>query len=154
MIKFVFWNRHSTGGIMALSIFAGKENKPEEQNLINTLGGMYDCWLEIKNFVIEKYPLAQQEWNFAGKNYGWSFRLKDKKRVIIYLIPCDGFFKIALVFGDKATNKALNGNISESIKEEIRNAKVYAEGRGFRIDIKNESLINDIKYLVEIKLEY
>jgi hypothetical protein len=61
---------------------------------------------------------------------------------------------VAFVFGEKAANEALGSNISDSIKNEISSARVYAEGRGFRIEVKDDSMLEDIKKLIEIKLAH
>ena len=46
----------------------------------------------------------------------------------------------------------MDSDISPEIKTELLQARKYAEGRGIRIDINNDSKIPDIKELVEIKL--
>lgn len=139
---------------MALSIFENKEIIPDAKQLKNVLGKTYDNWVEIKAFVLSQYPKALEEWNYSGKNYGWGFRLKDKKRVIIYLTPCNNFFLFSFVYGEKATQAALKSNISKEIKQMIESAKVYAEGRGVRLEIHNNDSISDIKELIKIKLEH
>ena len=45
-------------------------------------------------------------------------------------------------------------DINNEIKTELQNAKVYAVGRGIGIDIKDKSIIPDIKNLVEVKLAH
>jgi len=139
---------------MALSILDNKEIKPDSHQLQQVLGKTYEIWDEIKNIVLTQYPNATEEWNYSGKNYGWGFRLKDKKRAIIYLTPCDNFFLFSFVYGEKATQAALNSNISQEIKHIIQSAKVYAEGRGVRFEIHNNNHIKDIKELIKIKLTF
>lgn len=78
--------------------------------------------------------------------------MNDSKRVLVYLLPRNKFFKVAMVFSQKATDLILESDISENIKAELKAAKVYTEGRGIRIDIKDDSLLNDIKKLIQIKL--
>jgi hypothetical protein len=138
---------------MALSIFDDKTEMPTDFDLAETLGDSYSIWYKIKEFVFQQYPEALDQWNFSGKNYGWGYRLLDKKRVIVYLTPCENYFKVALVYGQKATDEALLSNISGEIKDIISSAKVYAEGRGFRFDVANDSVIDDIKQLIMIKLK-
>jgi len=138
---------------MALSIFEDKTKAPGESELCEALGETYPVWDEIKSFVYNNYPTALEEWKHSGKNYGWGFRLRDKKRVIIYLTPCEGHFKASLVLGSKATTQALSKNISNKIKTIIETAPVYAEGRGFRMDVKNADYLDDIKTLILIKLK-
>ena len=137
---------------MALSIFDDKSLMPAEQMLAQALQNSYVWWNQLKDFVINHYPSAQQEWNHSGKNYGWGFRMKDKKRAIIYLTPEDGYFLFSIVFSEKATQEALRSSISGEIKNAIREAKVYAEGRGVRLEVKSQKMISDLKELIIIKL--
>jgi hypothetical protein len=137
---------------MDQSIFMNKAAIPNENDLKNGLGEPFKFWLEISEMVMMKYPKAKPEWSYPGKNYGWSFRLKDKKRVIIYLLPRSGYFKVAFVFGQKAFDMIMSSQISDSIKTELSAARVYAEGRGIRIDVKESAELDDIKKLIEIKL--
>ncbi len=139
---------------MDISCFIDKNIVPNEVELKNALRTTFSLWNEIRNFVFDKYPHAKEEWNYPGVKYGWSYRIKDSKRAIIYLLPRDKFFKVAFVFGMKATDEILKNNINEALKNELKLAKVYAEGRGIRIDIKKKSVLKDIYELIEIKLKY
>ena len=78
--------------------------------------------------------------------------MKDKKRAIIYFLPRDRFFKVAFVFGEKATAQVLASGIAPAIKSALEQAKAYAEGRGIRIDVRDGAGLTDIKKLIEIKL--
>jgi len=139
---------------MDTSFFMDKEQKPTHADLLNALDESFKVWIEFRNFVFEKYPNAIEEWNFPGKKYGWSFRIKDKKRAIIYLLPREKYFKVAFVFGQKATNFIMDTQINNAIKKQLTEAKVYAEGRGIRVDVTDDSLVDDIKRLIEIKLAF
>jgi hypothetical protein len=139
---------------MDISIFVDKKMIPTNENLKESLNGTYDLWKDLTGYVHLKYPSAVDEWKYSGDKYGWSFRIKDTKRVIVYLLPRDKFFKTAFVFGQKATDAVMNSRISENIKSELESAKVYAEGRGIRIDVENEKIINNIKKLIDIKIEH
>ena len=132
------------------SIFLDKNKMPDSNDLKVALGKTYQWWQAIYEYVLLKYPKGTEKWNCS--KYGWSFRINDKKRAILYLLPRDKFFKVAFVFGQKATDIILQSNISNIIKKELESAKVYAEGRGIRMVIKNDSLMDDIKKLVDIKL--
>ena len=129
-----------------------KSSMPTIKDLETALGSTYKLWKNCIDFTKHVYPEVVEEWNYSGDKFGWSFRLKDKKRVLVYLLPRDKFFKVAFVFGQKATDAIFESPISENIKSEIRSAKVYAEGRGIRVDVKNKSVIHDIEKLIEIKI--
>lgn len=137
---------------MDKSVFMDKENKPTNEQLELELGDLFNLWCKIRDYVFELYENATEEWNYPGKNYGWSYKIKDKKRAIIYLLPREKYFKVAFVFGEKALQMILSSSVDLAIKNELLAAKKYAEGRGIRIDVKNDSIINDIITLIQIKL--
>lgn len=137
---------------MDKSIFTDKNSIPNNSDLIIALGNLHGLWQTIAMFVYSKYPKATEEWTFSGEKYGWNFRIKDKKRAIIYLLPRDKYFKVAFVFGQKAFDIILKSDVSGAIKKELEMAKAYAEGRGIRIDVKNDDTLSDIKKLIEIKI--
>jgi hypothetical protein len=104
--------------------------------------------------VLQKYPNGLSEWNYPGKKYGWSYRIKDKRRAIIYFLPRDKFFMLGFVFGDKAVNEIMTLPISEEIKNDLNAARKYAEGRGIRITVGDEAILSDIEQLIDVKLKF
>jgi hypothetical protein len=134
------------------SIFTDKSKTPTETDLKKSLGNTYQHWKHLVEFTHKYASTSTNEWHYSGDKYGWSFRIRDSKRVLIYLLPRDKFFKTAFVFGQKATDEILAGTASESIKNELSSAKVYAEGRGIRIEVKSKAVLKDIERLITIKL--
>ncbi len=135
-----------------LNIFTEKGLIPTDQDLIKNLGTTYALWHQIQEIVLDQYPKGLKEWNYPGKKYGYSYRIKDKKRAILYFLPRKNYFEVAFVFGQKATDIIMASDIAVEIKNELIKARKYAEGRGIRIEVKNDLNITDIKKLVEIKL--
>jgi hypothetical protein len=56
--------------------------------------------------------------------------------------------------GQKATDAILESDMAEAIKNELQAAKVYAEGRGIRIDIKDGKTTEDMLKLIAIKIAF
>lgn len=139
---------------MEHSIFMDKSQVPTDAELRGVLGDKYKLWMEIRDRVYEKYPEGIEEWNFPGKKYGWSFRIKDKRRAIVYLLPRDGEFLAAFVFGGKAFEVIKKSDVSAQIISDLGSAKVYAEGRGIRIPVPDSSAQADIFRLIDIKLAF
>ena len=139
---------------MPISSFIDKNQIPNEEALVLALGKTHDLWKMIQTEVNLCAADAKPEWHYSGVKFGWSYRIKEKKRVIIYLLPRDQYFKVAFVFGQKATDSIMNSTINNQIKTALQEAKVYAEGRGIRIDIKEASLIEDVKKLILIKINH
>lgn len=139
---------------METSVFTDKKFTPSETSLREALGETYHLWEVISKYVHMQYPKAMDQWSHSGEKYGWNFRIKDKKRAILYLLPREGYFKTAFVFGEKATNAVMQSNVSEEIKTELSMARPYAEGRGIRIDVKNKEIVENIKLLIDIKIAH
>jgi hypothetical protein len=139
---------------METIVFPDKDKMPGEAEVKKVLGKTYLVWQKVCNLVYAKVPGALSEWNFPGVKYGWSFRVKSKKRVIIYFLPRPGFFRVAFVFDNRAYNEIMRSSVSEEIKNSLTSAKVYAEGRGIRIDVTSENVLPDIVQLLDIKLAF
>jgi Protein of unknown function (DUF3788) len=136
---------------MDTSIFPDKNIKPSEESLKKAIGKSFKNWQIIYKNVHSEFKDAVDEWTYSGTKFGWSFRIKDKKRVIVYLLPREKYFKAALVFGKKATDEVMESKVSKEIIDELSKAKAYAEGRGIRVDV-NEKNLKDVLTLIDIKL--
>ena len=137
---------------METIVFRDKDVIPEEGILKEKIGAKYELWSIIKKYVHDHLPEAKDEWNFPGRKYGWSFRIKDRKRAIVYLIPIQQGFRVGMIFGNKALKKIVKSDISEKIKKVLLNARAYAEGRGIQIDVSNEKDLWNVEKLIDIKL--
>lgn len=136
------------------SIFTDKTFVPSETDLKAKLGVVYPLWSDLKSWTFNHLRNPNEEWKFPGKKYGWSYRIREKARNIIYFIPGDGYFHVALVFGQKATDQIMTSDISEIIKTDLMNARAYVEGRGVRIEVRDHTNMEDIKKLIRIKNAY
>ena len=114
------------------SILTDKNSRPDETALKKVLGKTFSFWKDLESHTCSCLPSAICEWNYSGQKFGWSYRIKDRRRVIIYLLPRERFFKVAFVFGQKATDTILIDKLSNSIKLILQEAVVHAEGRGIR----------------------
>lgn len=132
------------------SILQDKDQVPSEKTIAAALGAMFPAWQEVADYAQSSVPGARSEWNYS--KLGWNFRIHGRKAVVIYMMPCEGYFITSFVLGKVATEQVLSSGISEAIKEVIHNAKVHAEGRGFRITIANADMIADVHTITDIKL--
>lgn len=136
------------------SIFLDKTREPSTEDLQRELAGTFALWLELAEYVVANSPKARGSWHYSGEKFGWSYRISDNKRTLLYLLPRKAFFKAALVFGQKAAAEVLEARISGQIKNELNAAKAYAEGRGIRIPVTDASQLDDIRTLIAIKLAH
>ena len=136
---------------MALSAFDDVSRCPDDSTLKGVLGSSSRLWDEIRSFTAAQSAL-EEEWAFSSKQAGWSVRLKDKKRIIVYLIPQEGQFLAGFVLGDRAVEAARQANLPEAVLEQINSARKYAEGTGFRFTVKSREDLQAAQRLTAIKM--
>lgn len=139
---------------MALSALDDKSKEPDDDMLTEVLGRSKGLWDAILAYLAEQYPGVQNEWGFAGAKYGWGLRSKHKKRTILYLIPQKGSFLVGFVLGERAVATAEASTLGAPILEMIRSAPRYAEGRGFRFEVRRRDEIHTIQELIRIKMTH
>ena len=64
----------------------------------------------------------------------------------------EDLFKISFVFGDKAVAAVEKSDLPKNLITELKNARKYMEGRGLQVEVKQSEDIENIKKLVEIKM--
>ena len=55
------------------------------------------------------------------------------------------------VFGDKQYRDVLESSVQQDVKEQLANAKRYAEGRGVSLVIRNNADLKTVEELLRIK---
>jgi len=129
-----------------------KTKRPDDDILKAALGKTFQIWRGIrKEIEKEIFPLTE-EWKYYGGKSGWNLKIFHKKRNLFFIAPYNNYFQIAFIFGDKAAAEIEKSNMPESIKEELKNAKKYTEGRGLRLVIKKKKDAEILPGLVKIKL--
>ena len=139
---------------MSSSIFTDKSTKPDDRLLAETLGATSPFLEQIRKYLNDHYTDIHEEWKFYGQKYGWQLKLIQKKRTILYVIPSDGCFRVTFVFGDRAVEAVEKSDLPETIKETLKNARKYMEGRGVQVEVKGAENIEIVEKLSEIKISH
>ncbi len=137
---------------MALSVFDDKSKRPQASDLKGALSRTSTHWDSLITHIASEYPPLDETWSFSGANWGWSLRLKQKKRTVLYMTPCRGYFLVGFVLGEKAVRAAHGSTLPDSVLTVIDGAKKYAEGRAVRIEIRNKKDVENAKRLSSIKM--
>jgi hypothetical protein len=139
---------------VALSIFDDKSSVPTTEALERALGRSRDAWNDLKNRIGAEHAPITEEWVFSGKNYGWSLRLKKKKRAVIYLTPEKGCFQVGLALGERAVRAAHESDLPAAMLQQIDSAPRYVEGRGIRIEVRGRDDVEIIVRIVAVKMAH
>ena len=131
--------------------FIGKSAQPTSEEVSAALGSTAEVWKQLLDWLAEQ-GVADQEWKSSSPKYGWSLRMKLKKRTIVYLGPCDGCFRVAFVLGDRAVAATRKSDLSKSALKLLDEAPRYAEGTGVRLMVKASEDLADVRKLALVKL--
>ena len=137
---------------MTANAFIGQLKPPTDAELAAALGDTKALWDKLLEELADKLKLTAQEWNSYSPKAGWSLRLKFKDRNILYLAPCQGFFRASFALGDKAVAAARAIGLPPNVLKITNEAKRYAEGTAVRLEIKQAKDIEAVTKLAGIKL--
>jgi len=121
---------------------------PAEKEIRARLGAAFPLYRAL----LDSGPF-RPEWKFYGARYGWSLKLFEKKRNLCFIAPKEGAFDVAFVFGERAAEAALAGPAQEWLKEALRSARRYPEGRGVRVTVATTAELEQVQELLAIKRE-
>lgn len=104
----------------------------------------------LERFLARNRDL-KPEWKYYGAKLGWNLKLFRGKRNLCFISPHEDHWTIAFALGARAVDSALNSDLPDSVKQEIRDARKYAEGRGVRITVREPQDLVAAETLLEIK---
>lgn len=137
---------------MALSAFDDKSQEPGLEAVAAVLRPAAVLWEQLISELGTRFEPLALDWVFSGKKWGWSLRLKQKKRAVVYLTPAERFFRAGFALGQKAVDAAFDSALPRTVLDTIESAPKYAEGRGVRLEVHTRKDVDGILLLAEIKM--
>lgn len=138
---------------VALSAFDDRSKRPAASDLEASLGRTTAHWDDLIAHLAATYTPLDQSWNFAGPKWGWSLRLKQRKRTILYMTPLEGHFLVGFALGEKAVEAAHRSDLPDAVLAVIDEARRYVEGRAVRIEVRTRKDLESTKSLAAVKME-
>lgn len=137
---------------MAFSALDDKAREPTDANVSEVLGDASHLWTDLKALMAFQFDPLAEDWTFSGKKWGWSLRIKHKKRAILYMTPSTGFFYVGFALGEKAVAAARVGDFPDSLLEIIEGSQKYAEGRAVRLEVRSATDLDNVVNVAAIKM--
>jgi hypothetical protein len=137
---------------METSVFTDRSKKPDDKRLVKTIGKSGTHWTAIKAHISKKHGEPLEQWKYYGPKAGWVLKVLLKKRNLFFLTPLKGYFRVAFVFRDKAATAVEKSRLPAAIRNELKEARRYAEGRALRLEVKSPKDATHVRKLVDIKI--
>ena len=140
---------------MLSNAFAGNPNAPTDLEVDEALGVPAKAlWGDLLRTLAKEHSLTTQEWTSYSVKAGWSMRLKQGKRNIVYLTPSRNAFMASFALGERAMEAARTSDFPASVQEILRDARKYAEGAAVRIDVHTPQDVAIVAQLTAIKIAH
>jgi Protein of unknown function (DUF3788) len=133
--------------------FLGRATAPSDAEIAAALGPAAPLWSELIDEVTADAGKLTQEWKgiYVDK-YGWSLRLRQKGRNIIFMSPCHNCFRVAFALSDKAVTVAKEARLPKAVSRALATAPKYPEGTGLRLTVNRAGDLPAIRKIARIKL--
>lgn len=138
---------------MESGIFTDNAVRPNKQMLIEALGNSFKYWKEIRKSLEKDFGEITEEWKFFGKNTWWVLKLLYRGRNLLFLTPCDRYFRATFILGDKEVSEIENSDLPKDIITQLKGVKKFIEGRGFHITIRMQSDVRVVLKIAVIKMK-
>lgn len=131
-----------------------KEQKPSQEEIVDTIGERSSLWLKIHEFIAENYDFSP-ELVFWGKKYGWAIRYRKGGKTLGYFFPEADAFSVLLVLGNKEAEKVASvaSQLSASVKSVFENTEQLHDGRWLWIRVLTEPDVASVKLLIQAKVK-
>lgn len=139
---------------MALSAFFDKELPPTDRQIERILGATAPLWTSTLAKLAERLPATRTSWGFTNKSTGWSLRVLDGDRVLVYLTPTDGCFLASLGLSEAACAAVKEEKLPKSVLAAIDAAQSYAGKRGIRFTVRSTSDVTMVIKLATINSKH
>ncbi|MFQ6107230.1 MAG: DUF3788 domain-containing protein [Thermoplasmata archaeon] len=126
---------------------------PDERNVLNIIGERSaKLWSKLREFLKENYDF-EPELVYYGRNYGWCYRYRRKKKTLCTIFPETGAFTILITLGKKEVEEV--GNIMSTLNQETQRiyeeARQYHDGKWIYKRVLNEDDLADVVALLKAK---
>lgn len=108
---------------MSASIYTEKLVEPDDKMLTYDLAVTKKYLDKIAEFIENGYGGFKPEWKFYNKKSGWILKMFTNKRNVLFIVPCDKYFRVAFTFGEKAADLIFDSKLPDSIKKDLFDAK-------------------------------
>ena len=136
---------------MATSIFDNKEIVPIDEDLEDVLKNSFDSFSKLISFLESEYGALKKEWKFYSKKAGWTLRVSNDKRNLVFISPNDDHFFVTVNMSVKVSKIVLDLDISDNTKDLLKQTKPYAEGKSVLIPVRKDVDLEDIKTLLNVR---
>lgn len=130
---------------------------PSEGDVVEYLKEAKPIWNELVSYIEETYQVKPQfAFSKCPMQPGWNIKYKKSGKALCTLYPMEGRFFALVVVGPKEEEEVRLGMdagiYTHYVKELYDKTSCLAMGKWLMIEVKDSSVLNDIKHLLRIRV--
>jgi hypothetical protein len=123
---------------------------PDENLLKSILGKSYQTYCKLLQLYDDND--MNYEWRYYKDGKAWLCKVQRKKRTIVWMSAWKGYMQAAIYIPEKYIDEVYNLDISEEMKDKIRNTKNVGKSKPCIFEIRNDTILNDIEKVIHFKI--
>lgn len=137
---------------MSYERLLNKNNRPTNQDILDTIGDKSDLWFGLHQFIENNYDF-NKELAFFSKNYGWTVRYRKSKKTLVSCFPENGAFSVLLVLGRIEADKVnqVREELNENFLSIFDETEQLHDGRWMWIRILTQEDLKSLIKVIKIK---
>ncbi len=132
-------------------LLADKDIYPSDDVIFSIIGDKKVFWQRIIDYMSANYKDSAGEWRFYNDGKRWLFKMVHKKKTVFWSSLITGTFRITFYLGNKAESIIENSDLSQSVKDEFKNAKKYGLIRPVTFIIKDSEDVDNVLKMIDLK---
>ncbi len=130
---------------------------PNDEDIREYIGEAKSIWDELKAYIEEAYQVKPKiRYSKCSLQPGWNVNYKMSNKSLCTLYPMDGYFIALVVVGPKEEEEVkigMDAGLFTTYVKELYDKTTYSGmGRWLMIEVKDNSVQNDIKHLLGIRV--
>jgi hypothetical protein len=132
-------------------LLTDKSITPNDEIIASLIGENYIYWEKLMSGIHDQFKDISLEWKNYKDSKCWLMPVVRKKKSLCWISLANNTTKVSFWFGKSIEPLVEKSDLSESLKEQFRVAKVNKMGRGFSILLSNEKDLEDVFSIIEFK---
>ena len=133
------------------------DRTPSIRDIREYLGYAKPYWDELTSYIEDSYQVKPQlAYSKCSAQPGWNVKYKKSSKALCTLYPMEGYFIALVVVGPKEeeeVNICMNAELfTNYVKELYDRTDSFSMGRWLMIEVKDKSVLKDIKHLLAIRV--
>ena len=132
------------------------DRKPSYEDIKEYIGQGEPLWSELLSYIESRYQVQpKMSYSKCSAQPGWNVKYQKISKSLCTLYPMEGYFIALVVIGAKeeeAAEIALE-TFTPYIQNLYRKTPFSCAGRWLMIEVKDKSVLNDIKSLLAIRVK-